>query len=136
MHRAADIKYDYTTQSHYPDTLSWHIILTQGQPVLVLSSWCFASSEETISTNFNAFGLAWPGPEPATSRLRGERSIHSATAAGIYVWIAANATNTILQRRIPILMTSHVVLKLAIMILRDFLVSLTAVYIGAYDKPF
>ena len=71
MHRATDRKHKCTTGSHYPDTGP----TSPGFLLLLLSV-----SEESASTNCNAFGLALPEFEPATSRLRGERSHLSATA--------------------------------------------------------
>ena len=67
------------TQTQDTNTPPSHIILTLGQPALVVSSSLSAFSEETTRSNFNIFGLARPDFEPATSQLRGERSIHSAT---------------------------------------------------------
>ena len=66
-------------QTQDTNTPHSHIILTPGQPVLMLSSFCWEGSEETNNTHCSAFGLWRPGPEPATSRLGGERSINLAT---------------------------------------------------------
>ena len=55
----------HKTQMHHPVTLSWTF------------------SKQTASTNFDAFGLARPEFEPATSRLRGERSHPLATATSL-----------------------------------------------------
>ena len=48
----------------------------------------------TTSTNVNAFGLARPGTEPATSRLRGERSVQPATQL-VYSYIDMNTMLTL-----------------------------------------
>ena len=74
MHRATDTIHKCTTQSHYPD-------IGQTSPDFYLLN-AERFSEETASTNFNAFGLVRPEFEPATSRLRGQHSQLRATAVG------------------------------------------------------
>ena len=45
---------------------------------VIIRQWLLVAMRHD-GTKFNAFGLVRPGLETATSRLRGERSIHSAT---------------------------------------------------------
>ena len=47
-------------------TLPRHIILTLGQPAFALTPKCCLLSREAANTNFNVFGLTWPGIEPKT----------------------------------------------------------------------
>ena len=51
------------------------------KPVLAL--WCWAPSKVATGTIFNAFGMARPGFEPATSRSRSGRSTTWAVGTGL-----------------------------------------------------
>ena len=66
----------HKTRVHHQVTLSWHRAKQFRLHPLKAER---LARTQPYSFNVNAFGLAQQGPDSSTSRLRGERFIHSAT---------------------------------------------------------